>query len=165
MKKIYLAGFEVFELNAVEILNNHKQLCTEYGFTGLIPFDTNVDFTQSEDSVRKDIFNENIKLISDCDIIIANMNTFRGGEVDSGTVFELGYAKALNKEIYFYSNDNRTAVEKAQDFDSDTKEIDGFIYDKNNLMIEGFNSKFNIMINECGQFIHGDLETVLKHIS
>lgn len=164
MRTIYIAGFDVFLQNAVEDLDNKKQLASKYGFKGLIPFDANVDFTQSEQTIRKEIYEANIRMIAKADIIIANMNNFRHNEPDSGTVFELGYAAALNKEIYIYSKDSRTVVEKTKECDPDAYEKDGFWWDANHMMIEGLGSKFNIMINESSQFIHGDFEDVLKKI-
>ncbi|MEN8717980.1 MAG: nucleoside 2-deoxyribosyltransferase [Sulfurovum sp.] len=162
MKKIYIAGFDVFLKNAIEDLNEKKELCSLYGFKGLIPFDGDVDFNQSNKNIRNDIYTENIKMLDECDIVIANMNNFRHNEPDSGTVFEIGYGVALKKEIYIYSNDNRTVVEKTSQCDDKVYEENGIFFDKNNMMIEGFDSKFNIMINESSKFIHGDFEDVLK---
>mgnify|MGYP000117894470 CR=1 FL=1 len=162
MKKIYIAGFDVFLQNAVQDLNHKKQLCEKYGFKGMIPFDGEVDFTQSNKKIRFDIYHENIKMIDECDIIIANMNNFRHNEADSGTVFEIGYGVALKKDIYIYSSDNRTVVEKTLECDDKAYEKDGMYYDKNDMLIEGFDAKFNIMINESSEFICGDFEDVLK---
>ena len=164
MKKIYIAGFDVFLKNAVEDLNQKKELCSKYSFIGMIPFDGNVDFTKSNENIRKDIYVENIKMIDKCDIVIANMNNFRHNEVDSGTVFEIGYATALNKEVYIFSSDNRTVVEKTKECDDKVYEENGMFYDRNHMLIEGFDSKFNIMINESSKFIHGDFEDVLKEL-
>lgn len=164
MKKIYIAGFDVFFKNAVEVLNNSKELCTKYGFIGMIPFDGDVDFNQSNENIRRDIYVENIKMIDECDIVIANMNNFRHNEVDSGTVFEIGYATALKKEVYIFSSDNRTVVEKTKECDDKVYEENGLFYDRNDLMIEGFDSKFNIMINESSKYINGDFEDVLKEL-
>ncbi|HFU76587.1 MAG TPA: nucleoside 2-deoxyribosyltransferase [Arcobacter sp.] len=161
-KKIYIAGFDVFLTNAQEDLDIKKRLCEDYSFEGLIPFDANVDFTQSNDKIRKDIYEENIKMIQESDIIIANMNNFRHNEVDSGTVFEIGYAVALNKEVFIYSKDNRTVIEKTKEYDSNVYEKEGIFYDQNDLIIEGFGAQFNIMINESAHFIHGEFEDVLK---
>lgn len=102
-KKIYIAGFDVFLKNALEDLETKKELCSKYGFIGLIPFDANVDFTQPNETIRKEIYLANVKMIDEADIIIANMNNFRHNEVDSGTVFEIGYAVAQKKaSIYLF---------------------------------------------------------------
>lgn len=42
-KRIYLAGPEVFLLNAKEIGKRKKALCRKYGFEGVFPLDVEVD--------------------------------------------------------------------------------------------------------------------------
>ena len=100
MKKIYIAGPDVFEPNSIEIGKEYSQLCKEYGFEGLYPLDNFVDFEQDKQKIAQDIFVANVKLIQEADIVIANLNTFRGKEEDSGTIWECGYATALGKDVY-----------------------------------------------------------------
>ncbi len=161
MKKIYIAGPDVFLKNAVEDLNKKKRYCENNGFSGLIPFDANVDFTQSNENIRKDIYEANVKMIQQTDIVIANMNNFRHNEQDAGTIFEIGYAVALNKEVYIYSDDNRTVIEKTIEVDNDFTIENEQYYDKDDMLIEGFEARFNIMINESVKFIHGSFEDVI----
>ncbi len=72
-----------------------KMMCAEKGFVGCYPFDNEADNTP-------DIFAGNCKLIDEADIVIANLNPFRGKEPDSGTCFEVGYAYAKGKTVYGY---------------------------------------------------------------
>ncbi len=162
MRKIYIAGPDVFLKNAVEDLNNKKEFCQKNNFVGMIPFDANVDFTQSNKKIRKDIYEANIKMIQNTDIVIANMNNFRHNEQDAGTIFEIGYAVALNKEVYIYSDDNRTVIEKTTEVDKNFHIENGQYYDTQEMLIEGFDAKFNIMINESVEFINGTFEDVVK---
>jgi len=164
MKKIYIAGPDVFLKNAIEDLNQKKMLCEKNNFIGMIPFDANVDFSQSNSKIRKDIYEANIKMIQDTDIVIANMNNFRHNEQDSGTIFEIGYAVALKKKVYIYSSDFRTVIEKTTQCDNKSYIEDGQHYDNNDMLIEGFDAKFNIMINESVDFIHGTFEDVIDII-
>ena len=78
MKKIYLAGFDVFAPDAVQRGAKMKMMCAEKGFVGLYPFDNEADAAQ-------EIFAGNCGLIDGADIVIANLNPFRGAEPDSGT--------------------------------------------------------------------------------
>lgn len=48
MKKIYIAGFDVFEPNSIEIGKKYVELCKKYGFIGLYPLDNVVDFNQEK---------------------------------------------------------------------------------------------------------------------
>ena len=55
MKKIYIAGYDVFSDDALKIGEEYKQICSIYGFCGLYPLDNKL-------SSSKDIFNGNISL-------------------------------------------------------------------------------------------------------
>ena len=99
MKKIYIAGPEVFESNSIEIGKRYIELCKKYGFEGLYPLDNVVDFNQEKQKIAQDIFIANKNMIDSSDIVIANINSFRGKESDSGTVWECGYASALGKKV------------------------------------------------------------------
>jgi nucleoside 2-deoxyribosyltransferase len=115
MKKIYLAGPDVFEPNAVEMGENLKQLAEEYGFIGLFPLDNIIPAKGTPQKTARAIRDANIKLLESADIVMANLNPFRGIEPDSGTVFEVGYAAALKKDIYCYAADCREMIVKIRD--------------------------------------------------
>lgn len=146
MKKVYLAGFDVFYPDAVERGKNMKQLCEQYGLEGLYPLD-------NEASNAKEIFEGNIGLIDECDYVAANLNAFRGMEMDSGTAFEVGYATAKGKQVYGYLSDGRTQVEKI-----------GLVDDKG-FTVENFDMPINLMIGCSAKIIIGTLEDALKQIA
>jgi len=111
MKKhftIYLAGPDVFRTKK-EVKNVTaalKKVSEKYGHTGSFPLDTELvpedgNFKSQEFSFT--IFRNNIRLIEEADVIIANMENFRGPNVDDGTAFEIGYGFARKKIIYGYS--------------------------------------------------------------
>ncbi len=163
-KKIYLAGFDVFYENAIEVLNRKKALCDKYGFIGLAPLDNEVDFSQPKSKIRKIIYEANIKLMHEADILCVNLNAFRHGEPDSGTVFEIGYGVALGKDVYVYLDSDESMLEKTKAHDDKCVYKDGLWFDKNGLIIEDFDGMFNLMINESTKIINGNLENVLEKI-
>jgi len=163
-KKIYLAGFDVFYTNAIEVLDQKRQLCEAYGFAALTPLDNRVDFSQSKEEIRKVIYQANIKLMQEADILCVNLNAFRHGEPDSGTVFEIGYGVALNKDVYVYLDSEASMLEKTRMNDAQCTFKDGLWLDGKGLIIEDFDAKFNLMINESSQIINGSLEDVLRII-
>jgi len=114
MLKIYLAGPDVFECDAKAQGAQLKKLCTQYGFEGLFPLDNEIDFAQSAYETAKAIREANIRLIHQADIIMANLNPFRGLEPDSGTVYEVGYATALNKPVFAYAHDRSQMIERVR---------------------------------------------------
>ena len=101
MKKVYLAGPDVFRVNAIEHGNYLKELLLANGFIGLYPMDNEVDFNNDQ-SPHNTIFTGNINMIYECDYVLANIDPFRGPSVDPGTAFEIGFASALSKEIVLY---------------------------------------------------------------
>ncbi|MDF1881719.1 nucleoside 2-deoxyribosyltransferase [Sulfurimonas sp. MAG313] len=163
-KKIYLAGFDVFYPDAIAVLKTKKDLCERYGFNGLTPLDNEVDFSLPKEEIRDIIYKANVKLMHEADIFCINLNAFRHGEPDSGTVFEIGYGKALGKDLYIYVDSNESMLEKTQQHDKDCKCIEGVWLDKNGLMIEDFDGMFNLMITQSSTIINGNLEMLLKHL-
>lgn len=99
MKKIYLAGPDVFRANAQDYFKVMKEMCADYGFIGLSPFDSEAPMG----STSANIFYSNVKLIDKCDIVVANLDPFRGPNVDDGTAFEIGYAYAIKRPIWGYT--------------------------------------------------------------
>ena len=162
MKKIYIAGFDVFKKDSLDIGKEYQNLCTKYGFIGLYPLDNQVDFAQEKQKIALDIFLANKAMIQQCDIIIANMNLFRGKEADSGTIWECGYAFAMGKKVYGYMDDTSAYVAK---FCNDEKVIvDGVSYDNAEMMIEDFNHPINLMIACSSEIFQGNFENVLNVI-
>jgi len=162
--KIYLAGFDVFYQNALEVLEIKKNLCKKYGFEGLAPLDNEVDFSLPKAKIRALIYEANIELIKQSNILCVNLNAFRHGEPDAGTVFEIGYGVALGKEVYVYVDSTESMLEKTQAFDDNCHQNEGVWLDGNDLMIEDFEGMFNLMITESTTIINGSLEDVLKFL-
>ena len=163
MKKIYIAGPDVFEANSIEIGKELVALCAKYGYEGLYPLDNVVDFSQEKHKIAQDIFDANITMIQKADIIIANLNPFRGKEADSGTVWECGYAYGLGKEVYGYMQTTQEYI----DHFSETEKFqrDGYFVDDKERLIEDFAHPINLMI-ACSvkEIVKGDFEDVLKRL-
>lgn len=143
MKKIYLAGFEVFAPDAVQRGTEMKRLCAQYGFEGCYPLDNEAADVQQ-------IFTGNTGLIDRCDIVMANLNPFRGKEPDSGTAFEVGYAWAKGKQIYGYLQDARTMRERLGE------------QDESGFAVEDFGMAVNLMLGCAAEIVQGDLEACLR---
>src|SRR3546814_8171664 len=88
-----------------------KDLCSKYGFNGLYPLDNEAPRSLAGSELALWIYRANIALIQKADLVAANMNAFRGAEPDSGTAFEIGYAVALGKPVWDYTDDSRPRVQ------------------------------------------------------
>lgn len=161
MKKIYIAGPDVFEKDAFERGKKYRRLCEKYGFEGLYPLDNEVDFSVGKKEAARAIFEANKKMIDECDIVIANLNPFRGKESDSGTVWECGYAYGKSKAVYGYMQDTREYIERF--LKDEKKEEDGCFYDTHERIIEDFSHPLNLMIaSSVKEIVQGGFEDVLR---
>ncbi|XPV68218.1 MAG: nucleoside 2-deoxyribosyltransferase [Halarcobacter sp.] len=163
MQKIYIAGPDVFEKDSIEIGKEYCKLCEKYGFKGLYPLDNVINFNQNKQKIAQDIFIANKNLIEECDIVIANLNSFRGKESDSGTVWECGYALALGKKVYAYLSRDGNYIDQ---FSKDEIVLEnGLAYDLDGKAIEDFDYPLNLMLScSIEKIVVGDFEDVLKTI-
>ena len=138
MRKIYLAGPDIFLPNARAIGDLKVKLCAEFGFEGLYPLDNDAD---PSDALA--IFHGDVALMRRADIGLFNLTPFRGPSADAGTVFELGFMYALGRQIAAYSavsGPYRQRVESP----------DGGRHDRDGLEIEDFGRADNLMLTEAG---------------
>lgn len=146
--KIYIAGFDVFDTDAKQIEDYYKEICFRNGFIGLFPGDNNK-------TTSKEIFEANKNLIKNCDIVVANLNNFRGYGMDEGTAYELGYADALGKILYGYMlniADMKNYIPNKNFIDEE-----GFI-------VEDFGYPRNLMIAESTKIVAGNFEDCVKQL-
>lgn len=146
MRRIYLAGFDVFAPDAQERGARMKMLCAEHGFIGLYPLDNDAD-------TAEEIYRGNLALIRQADFVAANVNPFRGCEPDSGTAFEIGYAAALGKPVWCYLSDARTMREKLGETD------------EHGFSVENFGSPLNLMLSQSAHVVEGGLVECLRAIA
>ncbi|MDY0028486.1 MAG: nucleoside 2-deoxyribosyltransferase [Pseudobdellovibrionaceae bacterium] len=129
--KIYIAGPDVFAPDAISLGRSMCDAVRNAGYIPLFPLDNEIDAASDAD-LSKQIFIGNIAMIQDCDIVLANLNFFRGFEPDSGTCWEVGYAFALGKKIVGYLGDARPMVDK--------------ICTENGWRVEDFGLPLNLML-------------------
>ena len=164
MKKIYIAGPDVFEKDSIELGKRVVALCEKYGFEGLYPLDNVVDFSQEKHKIAEDIFKANVKMIEKADIVIANLNPFRGKEPDSGTVWECGYASGLGKAVYAYMHDSSEYITRFLEEEIELE--NGNMYDKQGMLIEDFAYPLNLMLScSVQEIVTGSFEDVLKKVA
>ncbi len=99
-RKLYLAGPDVFLVNALAVGARKRALCAARGFDGLFPLDGDDAGHQAS---AKRIYDANIDLLRRCDGVVANLTPFRGISADVGTVYEVAYALALGRPVFAYT--------------------------------------------------------------
>jgi nucleoside 2-deoxyribosyltransferase len=147
--KIYLAGPDVFLPDPVEAGKKKKALCIQYGFEGLFPLDNILESEgKSLFKMGLEISKANENLIRQCQMVIANITPFRGPSADAGTIYEIGFARALNLPVFAYSNTTKLFSERTlSSFNliRDPLKIN-VIRDHNNMSVEDFGMTDNLMI-------------------
>lgn len=164
MKKIYLAGFDVFRSDAVEHGEYLKRLCREHGFEGLYPLDHSTPSHLSGTALAQWICDANLRCIREADIVMANLNAFRGHEPDSGTVFEVGYAVALGREVWAYTDETRSLVGQVGSREVGEAGARRFVDDQG-FTVEDFGLNLNLMIACSVQIVRGDAQACLDGIA
>jgi nucleoside 2-deoxyribosyltransferase len=102
----YLAGPDVFLPDAEAHAARKVAICAGFGITGRPPLNEDVESLKSlpEDRLWRVIFDKDVAMMEECDIIIANLTPFRGPSADAGTVYELGFMRALGRPVFGYSH-------------------------------------------------------------
>ncbi|KAK42566.1 nucleoside 2-deoxyribosyltransferase [Caballeronia jiangsuensis] len=150
--RIYLAGFDVFRRDAKEHGEHLKQLCRDRRFVGLYPLDGQVPSSLQRQDAARWIYAANIELIRSADIVMANLDDFRGsGEPDSGTAFEVGFAAALGKPIWAYRSNEGTLAQRVEAAATGGKGA----YCAGGYLIEDFGLSVNLMLACSTQLVVG----------
>jgi len=159
--KIYMAGPQCFYPNSKEVFEEYCAIAARYGF---VRCDTPCDFTGADtpQKVAKAIFDANIQSIKTCDVIIADVNNFRGWEPDSGTSFEMGVAQVWGKPIYGYISDNRSCEDKLREVEPVIVEENGRLRDKDGIRLE--RGTVNAMLAGSSVIVHGTFEDAVKRV-
>jgi nucleoside 2-deoxyribosyltransferase len=152
--KIYLAGPDVFKENALKDLERLKEIAQKYGQRGLAPLDNEIDLKQIGAATK--IFKGNVDLMDICNVIIANLEPFRGPNMDDGTAFELGYGFAKGKLLYGYTNHHNLELKDLTDllFGRDPKfpHVEDFGYTRNLMIVDSIRKSGGNIFNtfeEC----------------
>src|SRR3954462_3374301 len=104
--RIYLAGPEVFlaDADAAALAAAKRAICAAQGLTGIFPLEPPPVAPDAAQPEWLRIYWANEAHIRSCDALVANLTPFRGPSADVGTVYELGFMRALGRPVFGYSN-------------------------------------------------------------
>lgn len=112
--KVYLAG-PFFTLAELWMVGQSRRDLLAMGLNVFSPYH-DVGLGTAEDVVEKDL-----EGVRDCDVLFAI-----GDGLDSGTIYEIGYARALNKPVVFYA-ENESSQDKKMMEGSDCRITDDYV--------------------------------------
>ena len=148
--RIYLAGPEVFLPDADALADAKRAICARHGATGIFPTDP-VHCPRADGCAEAwlAIYLRNEAHIRGADALIANLTPFRGPSADAGTVYELGFMRALGRPIAGYANTILPFTERTRAFlgEAARQRPDGAWEDSEGLHLESFGLHDNLMID------------------
>ena len=159
MRKVYIAGPDVFFPDVLARSAAQKALCAEMGFEALHPVD--------QPTLAADhIYRHNIALISAADGVVANLDPFRGAEVDSGTAFEVGYATADGKPVVGYVAQAGSLLERVGGYCGPLRQdpAHGTWHDRDGNLVENFGLPVNLMLGVSARIVIGGFADALAEV-
>lgn len=162
--RVYLAGPEVFLPDALAIAQAKKRVCAEHGLEGVFPLDTPPAAAPAHHPYWLRIYLANEAHIRSCGALIANLTPFRGVSADVGTVFELGFMRALGRPVAGYSHAGADFLARSRALlgDAARPRADGGWEDAQGMGLEDFGLGDNLMVDggieaAGGVFVRADV--------
>ena len=160
-KRIYLAGFDVFRVDAADYGRSLQRLCAKFGFEGAFPVDPIAPADLLPADLASWIYHANLAAIRAADIVMANLADFRGpGEPDSGTAFEIGFATALGKDVWGYRDDSTPLLRHVPATMTGTGPVC-----ERGFLVEDFGLPVNLMLACTARIVTGGPEACLRAIA
>lgn len=145
--RVYLAGPCVFLPDPVARGAAMKAICARHGLVGVFPLDDLPGEPAAWASLGEPfrIARRNEAHIASCDALVANLTPFRGASADVGTVFELGFMRALGRPVFGWSNDATPFAARTRALTLG-RVLDWGATDRDGMMIEDFGLADNLML-------------------
>jgi nucleoside 2-deoxyribosyltransferase len=148
--RVYLAGPDVFLPDPAAWFERKKAICVAFGLQGVSPLDDlprePANWASLPEWHRIALRNE--AHIRGSNALIANLTPFRGPSADVGTVYEVGFARALGLKLFGYATVATPFLDRtlAAFGASGRRAADGSWWDAEGLLIEQFGLFDNLMI-------------------
>jgi nucleoside 2-deoxyribosyltransferase len=145
-RRVYLAGPDVFLPDPAAWLARKKAICARQGLAAVTPLDP-LPSEPAAWSVLPEwrrIALRNEAHIRGSDAVIANLTPFRGPSADPGTVYEVGFMRALGRPVFGYATTAVLFTERTLDCLGLSRE--GIVSDGEGMSIEAFGLFDNLMI-------------------
>ena len=166
MPKIFLSDSNIFSKDCHQRVERAAALCAQYGFDCFHPLRSNfhAQAGMAPPQMAAAICQNNLKELDACDILLAQLDPFRGHEPDSGAVFECGYMFAKGKPVYGYVADTQKSYCQRYPVKTFDRE-DGVYRDEQGRRIEEFSLPVNLMLGVPVHIVTGGIEDALRQIA
>lgn len=162
--KVYLSGMERYDENAKEKYGIMKKICDKYGMDACTPCDwadgvTRMD-TKNPYTAAANLLENYACHIRNCDLIIADLNDYRGYECSNDVGFECGMAFQLGKQLYGYMDDARPVKYRIPHLGEDRE-----YRDMSGCNVEDFDYPLNLMFGCSMKIFEGTFEAVIERVA
>jgi nucleoside 2-deoxyribosyltransferase len=148
--RVYLAGPDVFFREPELWAEKKKAICERHGLVGVSPLDDLPDEPAAWATYPfwRKIAHRNEAHIRSCQALIANLSPFRGPSADVGTVYEVGFARALGLTVFGYATTTEPFLGRTLKALGGAARVqpDGSSRDGDDLLVEQFGLFDNLMI-------------------
>jgi nucleoside 2-deoxyribosyltransferase len=101
--RVYLAGPDVFLPEPLQRAGMMKDICARHGLAAVSPLDPLPGEAFDVGCDPRVIARRNETHIRNTSAILANLTPFRGPGADPGTVYEVGFGRALGRPVFGYA--------------------------------------------------------------
>ena len=161
---VYLAVFERYDQDAEEKIARMKALCDQYGFDAVSPLDSapgvHMEETDNPYMWAMYQFDNWQQHVRNCDIIIANLNDYRGYEVNNDVAFECGMGFQLHKKLYGYMENADICINKIPHLGAEKE-----YRDHTGSNVENFNYPANLMFGSSMKIFEGKFEEIIAKVA
>ncbi len=148
--KVYLAGPDVFLPDPLAMAERKRAICAAHGLVGIFPVDAHPEEAADGGAAPwLQIYRRNEAHMRGADAVIANLTPFRGPSADVGTVYELGFMRALGRKVLGYSNVAAGLLPRTLGFlgGAAWRDAEGRWRDADGMALEDFGLADNLMID------------------
>jgi len=150
MNRVYLAGPEVFLVNARDVGARKRAICARHGLVGVFPADEEAsrDAAIPPHECALAISRAMETAMRRCSAMIVNLTPFRGVSADVGSAYEMGFMRALGRPIFAYTHDERSYYDRvaATCRNAPRHRLSGDPEDTDGMAIEHFGEHDNLML-------------------
>jgi nucleoside 2-deoxyribosyltransferase len=160
---IYLSGPERYDRDAGKKYKRMKEICIKSGLVPITPID-GLNAENSDSSLHPYIWAANelnrfMVQVQKCDIILANLNDFRGWEPCNDTAFECGAAFQIGKKLYGYMDDTTRMIDRIPNFGKESE-----YKDECGNFVENFDYPINLMFSSSMKIFEGAFESIISEV-
>ena len=161
---VYISGTGRYTKDAEERFQKMKEICGRYGLRAVTPLDR----APGVEKIRTDnpyvwaanVFDHFQQHVRNCDVILADLNDYRGYEVNNDVGFECGMGFQLGKRLFGYMDSTARLIDRIPNLGES-----GEFRDHTGSNAENFNYPANLMFACSMDIFEGNFEEAAARVA